>query len=602
MSNKRIRNFSIIAHIDHGKSTIADRLLEYTGTLSKRESKDQILDSMDLERERGITIKAKAIRLDYLASDGKHYILNLIDTPGHVDFNYEVSRSLAACEGTLLVIDASQGVEAQTLANADLASEGNLTVIPVINKIDLSTADPENVKHQINTILGLDEEDVIQTSAKQGTGIRELLEAIVKRIPAPGGHVSAPLTALVFDSVFDSYRGVIIYIKVVDGSMKPGMNIEFMSSGTQHEVQEIGVFHLTNVSCKSLEAGEVGYVIAGIKDVHTVKIGDTITNANKPATKALPGYKDVKPLVFCGLYPLNSSDYNLLKAALDKLRLNDTSFIYTPETSGTLGFGFRCGFLGLLHMDIIKERLEREYDLELIITAPNVSYHVTKKSGEEFVVDNPNLLPPSAEVDQIGEPYIKAILIMPGDYVGVVMQLAQERRGMFKDLKYIDTDRAMLVYEMPLEEVVVDFYDKLKSVSSGYASFDYEPLGYRKGDLVKLTVLINKEIIDSFCFILHKEKAYFKAKQLVERLRKIIPRQMFEVPIQALVNNKIVARDTVKALRKDVTSKCYGGDISRKRKLLEKQKEGKKKMKKVGKIEIPHEAFVSVLRQEITDK
>ncbi len=601
MDTKRIRNFSIIAHIDHGKSTLADRLLEYTGVLSQREikEKEQILDSMDLERERGITIKAKAVRLNYKSDEGKDYILNLIDTPGHVDFTYEVSRSLAACEGTLLLIDASQGVEAQTLANADLAKKYKLIIVPIINKIDLSIADPQRVKIQIKNILGIKEEDVLLASAKEGIGIQEILKAIIKRIPPPKGRNEEALSALVFDSVFDSYRGVIVYIKIVEGMVKPGMKIEFMSCGSRYEVLETGVFHLKMTPCQYLGAGEVGYLVAGIKDINAVKIGDTITDVYRPTKVCLPGYKEVKPLVFCGLYPLNSSDYNLLKNALQKLRLNDTSFVYSPETSGTLGFGFRCGFLGLLHMDIIKERLEREYNLSLIITSPNVIYKVTKKNGEILEIDNPAEFPSFVEINQICEPYIKAILILPSDYMGAVMQLAQDRRGVFRDLKYIGPLRVMLIYEMPLEEVVVDFYDKLKSVSSGYASFDYEYIGYQPGELVKLTVLINRELIDSFSFIIHKDKAYLKARQLVEKLRKIIPRQLFEVPIQAMVNNKIVARDTIRPLRKDVISKCYGGDISRKRKLLEKQKEGKKKMKRIGKVEIPQEAFASVLKQDV---
>jgi GTP-binding protein LepA len=602
MSVDKIRNFSIIAHIDHGKSTVADRLLQYTGVMTNRDQREQVLDSMDLERERGITIKAKAVRLNYKADDGEEYILNLIDTPGHVDFTYEVSRSLAACEGTLLVVDASQGVEAQTLANTDLAKANHLTIIPVINKIDLAIADPQRVKQQIKNILCLREEDILLASAKSGIGTKDILEAIVKQIPPPKGSVEAPLAALVFDSIFDSYRGVIVYIKVVEGVISPGMKIEFIASGVRYEVLETGVFHLEMTPCDHLGPGEVGYVIAGIKDVHKVKIGDTMTDVQRPTKVRLPGYKEVKPLVFCGLYPLNPADYNALKTAMEKLRLNDTSFVYAPETSMTLGFGFRCGFLGLLHMDIIKERLEREYNLNLMITSPNVIYEVVTTGGRMVEIDNPAEFPPLGDIEEIREPYIKAILILPSEYLGSVMQLAQDRRGIFIGLEYIDPTRAMLTYELPLEEVVVDFYDKLKSVSSGYASFDYDYIGYRPGELVKLTVLINQEPVDAFSFIVHKEKSYAMARQLVEKLRKIIPRQLFEVPIQAMVNNKIVARESIRAMRKDVISKCYGGDISRKRKLLEKQKEGKKKMKQIGKVEIPQEAFISVFRQDVEKK
>ena len=600
MSGSHIRNFCIIAHIDHGKSTLADRILEYTGALSDREmaaaGRDQVLDDMDLERERGITIKAHAVRLTYKASDGLEYVLNLIDTPGHVDFTYEVSRSMAACEGALLVVDASQGVEAQTLANVYLALDHDLEVIPVINKIDLPSANVEEAKHQIEDIIGLDASGAIPASAKEGIGTREILESVIKNIPAPSGDPNAPLKALLFDSWYDTYQGVVVLVRVMEGTVRPHQKIKLWSTGALHEVQSVGVFTPKMAQKNELSPGEVGYIIAGIKRVADAKIGDTITDALSPAAKPLAGYKDVKPMVFSGLYPTVSDDYADLKDALEKLRLNDSSFTYEPETSLALGFGFRCGFLGLLHMDIIKERLEREFKLSLIPTAPTVIYKVTKTNGEVVLIDNPAKLPGIQEILKIEEPFIKATLITPETYVGALIALCQERRGIQKSISYITKDRVQIHYELPLNEIVMDFYDRLKSLTKGYASLDYELSGYVESDLVKLDMLMNSEPVDALSLITHRDKAAIRGRQLAEKLKEVIPRQMYEVIIQAAIGTKIISRETVRALRKDVTAKCYGGDITRKRKLLEKQKEGKKKMKQIGSIELPQEAFLAVLK------
>ena len=600
MSGSHIRNFCIIAHIDHGKSTLADRILEYTGALSDREmaaaGRDQVLDDMDLERERGITIKAHAVRLTYKASDGLEYVLNLIDTPGHVDFTYEVSRSMAACEGALLVVDASQGVEAQTLANGYLALDHDLEVIPVINKIDLPSANVEEAKHQIEDIIGLDASGAIPASAKEGIGTREILESVIKNIPAPSGDPNAPLKALLFDSWYDTYQGVVVLVRVMEGTVRPHQKIKLWSTGALHEVQSVGVFTPKMAQKNELSPGEVGYIIAGIKRVADAKIGDTITDALSPAAKPLAGYKDVKPMVFSGLYPTVSDDYADLKDALEKLRLNDSSFTYEPETSLALGFGFRCGFLGLLHMDIIKERLEREFKLSLIPTAPTVIYKVTKTNGEVVLIDNPAKLPGIQEILKIEEPFIKATLITPETYVGALIALCQERRGIQKSINYITKDRVQIHYELPLNEIVMDFYDRLKSLTKGYASLDYELSGYVESDLVKLDMLMNSEPVDALSLITHRDKAAMRGRQLAEKLKEVIPRQMYEVIIQAAIGTKIISRETVRALRKDVTAKCYGGDITRKRKLLEKQKEGKKKMKQIGSIELPQEAFLAVLK------
>ncbi|MBS1192449.1 MAG: lepA [Nitrospirae bacterium] len=600
MSGSHIRNFCIIAHIDHGKSTLADRILEYTGALSDREmaaaGRDQVLDDMDLERERGITIKAHAVRLTYKASDGLEYVLNLIDTPGHVDFTYEVSRSMAACEGALLVVDASQGVEAQTLANVYLALDHDLEVIPVINKIDLPSANVEEAKHQIEDIIGLDASGAIPASAKEGIGTREILESVIKNIPAPSGDPDAPLKALLFDSWYDTYQGVVVLVRVMEGTVRPHQKIKLWSTGALHEVQSVGVFTPKMAQKNELSPGEVGYIIAGIKRVADAKIGDTITDALSPAAKPLAGYKDVKPMVFSGLYPTVSDDYADLKDALEKLRLNDASFTYEPETSLALGFGFRCGFLGLLHMDIIKERLEREFKLSLIPTAPTVIYKVTKTNGEVVLIDNPAKLPGIQEILKIEEPFIKATLITPETYVGALIALCQERRGIQKSINYITKDRVQIHYELPLNEIVMDFYDRLKSLTKGYASLDYELSGYVESDLVKLDMLMNSEPVDALSLITHRDKAAMRGRQLAEKLKEVIPRQMYEVIIQAAIGTKIISRETVRALRKDVTAKCYGGDITRKRKLLEKQKEGKKKMKQIGSIELPQEAFLAVLK------
>ncbi|HYA85858.1 MAG TPA: translation elongation factor 4 [Nitrospirota bacterium] len=600
MASSNIRNFCIIAHIDHGKSTLADRILEYTGTLSDREmaaaGSDQVLDDMDLERERGITIKAHAVRLKYKASDGQEYVLNLIDTPGHVDFTYEVSRSMAACEGALLVVDASQGVEAQTLANAYLAIDHDLEVIPVINKIDLPSANVEEVKQQIEDVVGLDASGAIPASAKAGIGTREILEAVVNNIPAPAGNADAPLRALLFDSWYDTYQGVVILVRVVDGTVRPKQKIKLHSTGAVYEVQSVGVFTPKMQPTSELLQGEVGCIIAGIKRISDAKIGDTVMDADRPADRPLPGYKDVKPMVFAGIYPMISEDYADLRDALEKLRLNDSSFTYEPETSLALGFGFRCGFLGLLHMDIVKERLEREFKLALIPTAPTVVYRVTKNNGEIIMVDNPAKLPNIQDIQRIQEPMILASLITPEQYVGSLIALCQERRGIQKEITYITKDRVLIIYELPLNEIVMDFYDKLKSLTKGYASLDYELFGYVESDLVKLDMLLNGEPVDALSLITHRDKAAVRGRQLAEKLKEVIPRQLYEVVIQAAIGMKIIARETVKALRKDVTAKCYGGDITRKRKLLEKQKEGKKKMKQVGSVELPQEAFLAVLK------
>lgn len=594
----RIRNFCIIAHIDHGKSTLADRLLESTGALSKREMTEQVLDKMDLERERGITIKLQAVRLFYTAADGLEYQLNLIDTPGHVDFTYEVSRSLAACEGALLVVDSSQGIEAQTLANVYLALENDLEIIPIINKIDLPSAEPERVKQEIEEVIGLDTSGAVLASAKSGIGIPEILEQVVKKIPPPKGNPEDPLQALIFDSHYDAYRGVIAYIRVIQGTLKPGMRIRMMATNREFEVIEVGVFnpHMTFVD--QLSTGEVGLVTASMKNVQDVRVGDTITSATNPATQPLPGYRKVTPMVFCGLYPVENVDYEDLRDALDKLRLNDASLIYEPETSEALGFGFRCGFLGLLHMEIVQERLEREYGLSLITTAPSVIYRVTTTKGELVEIDNPANLPPVNNIEMIEEPFVKATVMVPKDYVGSVMELCQSKRGVYSNMEYLGVNRVMLTYEIPLSEIIFDFFDQLKSRTKGYASLDYELTGYRQSDLVKMDILLNSEPLDALSCIIHKERAYNRGRALVERLRSLIPRQMFEIPIQAAIGNKIIARETIKAQRKDVLAKCYGGDISRKRKLLEKQKEGKKRMKQVGNVEIPQEAFMAVLSIE----
>lgn len=598
MEQKKIRNFSIIAHIDHGKSTLADRLIEYTGTLTKREMEEQICDSMDLERERGITIKAQAVRSIYHARDGQDYMLNFIDTPGHVDFTYEVSRALAACEGALLVIDATQGIEAQTLANVYLALDNDLEIIPVINKIDLPSADPEHVKREIEDVIGIDASDAILCSAKTGIGIEDVLEAIVERVPAPNGPEEAPLKALVFDSKFDAYKGVVLYVRVMEGCLRKGMKIRMMATGAEFEVTEVGYFKPSIVSVDSLDAGHVGFFAASIKNVRDARVGDTVTGVANPADKPLSGYRKATPMVYCGLYPVENSDYDNLRDALEKLQLNDASLVFEPETSNALGFGFRCGFLGLLHMDVIKERLEREYNLSLITTAPNVIYQVFRTNGDVEMVDNPSLFPDPTVIDHVEEPFVAATIIVPKDYVGAVMELSQEKRGEYDNMTYLDDTRVMIHYALPLSEIIYDYFDRLKSATRGYASLDYELSGYRYSNLVKLDILLNGDPVDALSAIVHKDSASVRGRQLVEKLRSLIPRQMFEIPVQAAIGNKIVARENVRAMRKDVLAKCYGGDISRKRKLLEKQKEGKKRMKQVGSVELPQEAFMAVLKMD----
>ncbi|MEI3624793.1 translation elongation factor 4 [Lactococcus lactis subsp. lactis] len=595
---EKIRNFSIIAHIDHGKSTLADRILEQTETVSKREMQAQLLDSMDLERERGITIKLNAIELNYKAKDGETYIFHLIDTPGHVDFTYEVSRSLAACEGAILVVDAAQGIEAQTLANVYLALDNDLEILPVINKIDLPAADPEMVRQEIEDVIGLDGSEAVLASAKAGIGIEEILEQIVEKVPAPQGQVDAPLKALIFDSVYDAYRGVILQIRVIDGSLKVGDRIQLMSNGKEFDVTEVGIFTPKAVSRDFLMAGDVGYVAASIKTVADTRVGDTVTLASNPATEALKGYKEMNPMVFAGIYPIESNKFNDLREALEKLQLNDASLRFEPETSQALGFGFRCGFLGLLHMDVIQERLEREFGIDLIMTAPSVVYHINTTDGETLEVANPSEFPDPTRIENIEEPFVKAQIMVPNDFVGPVMELAQRKRGIFLTMDYLDANRVNIIYNIPLSEIVFDFFDKLKSSTKGYASFDYEISDYRPSNLVKMDILLNAEKVDALSFIVHKDFAFERGKVIVEKLKKLIPRQQFEVPIQATIGNKIVARSDIKALRKNVLAKCYGGDISRKRKLLEKQKAGKKRMKAIGSVEVPQEAFLSVLSMD----
>jgi len=596
MNSNLIRNFSIIAHIDHGKSTLADRILQLTGAVSERDMEEQLLDDMDLERERGITIKSHAVRLDYKAKDGQDYVLNLIDTPGHVDFSYEVSRSLSACEGALLIVDASQGVEAQTLANTYLAIENDLELIPVLNKIDLPSAEPDRIKEQIENIIGLDTSDAVLTSAKTGFGIEEVLEAIVKRIPAPKGDKDAPLKALIFDSWYDSYRGVIVLFRVIEGTIKKGTKIRFFNTGREYPVETLGVNRPRPTPIDTLSVGEVGFLTASIKTVADVQIGDTITEAARPVNTPFPGFQEVKPMVFAGLYPIDSAQYEDLRDAMDKLRLNDASFFYEPESSTALGFGFRCGFLGLLHMEIIQERLEREFDLELITTAPGVRYRVTTTDGTTAEIDSPSKMPDTGRITKIEEPFIEATILTNDTFLGGILPLLEEKRGIQKKFEFVTSNRVMLVYELPLNEIVLDFYDRLKSVSKGYASLDYHLSGYQESDLVKLDVLVSGEPVDALSLILHRATAAAKGRIIAAKMKELIPRQMFEVAIQAAIGNKVIARETVKAMGKNVTAKCYGGDISRKRKLLEKQKEGKKRMKKVGRVEIPQEAFLAVLK------
>lgn len=596
MQNKNIRNFSIIAHIDHGKSTIADRLIEYTGTLSERQMEAQVLDNMDLERERGITIKAQTVRLDYQGKDGETYQLNLIDTPGHVDFTYEVSRSLAACEGALLVVDAAQGVEAQTLANVYMALENDLEIVPVINKIDLPSADPDRVREEIENTIGLDTSNAVLASAKTGIGIEEILDAIVEYIPAPEGDENAPLQALIFDSYFDSYKGVIAHVRVKQGHIRKGMKLRMMATSKEFEVTDVGCFKPQPVDVGRLDVGEVGFVAGSLKDVRDVRVGDTITFADHPAANPLPGYRGVTPMVYCGLYPVESSDYDNLKDALEKMQINDAALVFEPETSAALGFGFRCGFLGLLHMDVIQERLEREYHLRLITTAPSVIYRVYKTDGTMVEVSNPSELPPQTEIEHIEEPYVKATVIVPNDFVGAVMEISQDKRGEFKGMDYLDTNRVMITYHIPLNEIIFDYFDRLKSATRGYASLDYELADYQQSKLVKVDILLNGDPVDALSTIVHKDRAANRGRQLAAKLKEIIPQQMFEIPIQAAIGSKVIARENVRARRKDVLAKCYGGDISRKRKLLEKQKEGKKRMKAVGSVEVPQEAFMAILK------
>jgi GTP-binding protein LepA len=596
MDARFIRNFSVIAHIDHGKSTLADRFLELTGALQAREMEAQVLDAMDLERERGITIKAHPVRLQYKAGDGQQYVLNLIDTPGHVDFSYEVTRSLAACEGALLLVDASQGVEAQTLANAYLAVENNLEIIPVINKIDLPGAQPEEARRQISDIIGLDGDHAILASAKMGTGVPEILDAIVARLPPPAGDPEAPLKALIFDSWYDPYRGVVIVVRVIDGMLRPGMKIRLMAEGQDYESLQVGIFTPKPVEAGELGAGEVGFLVANIKKISDAKIGDTITEVSRPTQEPFPGFKELKPMVFAGLYPVEGHEYPELRDALEKLRLNDASFFYEPETSAALGFGFRCGFLGLLHMEIVQERLEREFDMELVTTAPGVLYRVTTTDGKVEEVDSPAKLPDAGRIKIIDEPVITAMIMTPAEHVGAILQLCQDKRGVQKKLEYTASDRVLITYELPFNEVVLDFYDKLKTLSRGYASLDYHVTGYWPSPLVKLDILVNGDPVDALSIIVHRDMAYERGRALASKMRELIPRQMFEVAIQAAIGGRIIARESVKAMRKNVLAKCYGGDITRKRKLLEKQKEGKKRMKRVGKVEIPQEAFLAVLK------
>ncbi len=595
---KRIRNFSIIAHIDHGKSTLADRLIEKTGLLTLREMQDQLLDNMDLERERGITIKLQTIRLVYKAKDGNEYILNLIDTPGHVDFNYEVSRSLAACEGAILVVDAAQGIEAQTLANVYLALDQNLEIVPVINKIDLPGARPDEIKKEIEDVIGLDCEDAPLISAKEGINIEDVLESIAKKVPAPTGDKEAPLKALIFDSYYDSYKGVIAMVRVMDGAIRPNMEIKMMATNKTFEVTEVGIFAPKQTPAKELAAGDVGYVAASIKNVKDARVGDTITEASRPTNKPLPGYKKVTSMVYCGIYPAEGEDYNNVRDALEKLQVNDAALVFEPETSVALGFGFRCGFLGLLHMEIIQERLEREFDLNIVTTAPSVIYKVKKNSGEIIELQNPTNLPDDTEIEYMEEPIVDVTIMTPTDYVGSIMELCQNRRGVFKNMEYLEQTRVVMHYELPLNEVIYDFFDALKSKTRGYASLDYDLKGYKQSELVKLDILINGELVDAFSIIAHRDKAYDRARMIAERLKDVIPRHQFAVPIQAAIGSKIIARETVKALRKDVLAKCYGGDISRKKKLLEKQKEGKKRMRQIGNVEVPQEAFLAVLKYD----
>ena len=591
-----IRNFCIIAHIDHGKSTLADRMIEMTDTVALRDMEAQLLDNMDIERERGITIKSSAVRMFYTHTDGKRYMFNLIDTPGHVDFNYEVSRSLAACEGAVLVVDATQGIEAQTLANVYLALDNSLEIVPVINKIDLPSADVEHTKNEIEDVIGLPAENAPCISAKTGLNVEQLLAAVVDTVPPPSGDINKPLKALIFDSVYDNYKGALSYVRVVDGVVKPGMKIRYMATGNEFEVTEVGIFSPTLMPIDALEAGEVGYISASIKNVRETKVGDTITDANAPADEPLPGYKQANPMVFCGIYPADGADYENLRDALDKLVLNDASLSYEPETSMALGFGFRCGFLGLLHMEIIQERLEREFDLDLVTTAPSVIYKVVKTNGEEVMIDNPTNLPPVTEIAYMEEPMVRATIMSPSEYVGTIMELCQDKRGVFEDMKYIEEGRVNIFYELPLNEIIYDFFDQLKSRSRGYASFDYELKEYAKSDLVKLDFLLNGDMCDALSTIVHKDKAYAKGRAVAEKLQEVIPRQQFEIPIQAAIGGKIIARETVRAVRKDVLAKCYGGDITRKKKLLEKQKEGKKRMRQIGTVSLPSEAFMSVLK------
>ena len=596
----KIRNFSIIAHIDHGKSTLADRILEKTNTLTAREMKDQLLDSMDLERERGITIKLNSVQLKYKAKDGETYIFHLIDTPGHVDFTYEVSRSLAACEGAILVVDAAQGIEAQTLANVYLALDNDLEIVPVINKIDLPSADPERVRTEIEDVIGLDASEAVLASAKAGIGIEDILEQIVEKVPAPAGDPDAPLKALIFDSLFDAYRGVIAYIRVMDGTVKAGDKIKMMATGKEFEVVEVGVFSPKAQVRDELTVGDVGFLTASIKHVGDTRVGDTITNAKNGATEPLPGYRRLNPMVYCGLYPIDSAKFNDLRDALEKLELNDSALQFEPETSQALGFGFRCGFLGLLHMEIIQERIEREFKIDLITTAPSVIYHIVLTDGSEVKVDNPSNMPDPQKIDRVEEPYVKATMMAPNDYVGAIMELCQGKRGIFVDMQYLDESRVNIVYEIPLSEIVYDFFDQLKSNTKGYASFDYELIGYKPSKLVKMDILLNGDKVDALSFIVHRDFAYERGKVIVEKLKELIPRQQFEVPVQAAIGQKIVARSTIKSMGKNVLAKCYGGDISRKRKLLEKQKEGKKRMKQVGSVEVPQEAFMAVLKMDDT--